>query len=101
MNVLKDLLESGKLTKREKIAVKAAYEAVTWPQEAAIHEIVTDIVETECPDDFDKAAVVAEVITCLGEDWIDMKYIRKTIETTIKEFIDRQKEWDYERRYAG
>lgn len=98
MNVLKDLLESGKLTKREKIAVRAAYEALEWPQEAALKDIVTDVVSEECPEEIDKSAVMDDVIKKLGENWIDMKLIRNAVETTIKEFVDGQKEWDYERR---
>lgn len=97
-SALKDLLASGRLTKKEKIAVRAAYDVLKWPQEAALKDIVTDVVSEECPEEIDKSSVMDDVIKKLGEDWIDMKYIRKTVETTIKEFIDGQKEWDYERR---
>ena len=96
--VLKELISSKKMTKTEKEAVKAALNALTWPQEAAIKDIVTDIINEDCPDDISHSAVMEDVIQKLGEEWINMGRIRNPVETTIKEFVDGQKEWDYERR---
>lgn len=97
-SALKDLLASERLTKEEKIAVRAAYDALKWPQEAALKDIVTDVVSEECPEEIDKSSVMDDVIKKLGENWVNLKLIRKTVETTIKEFVDGQKEWDNERR---